>query len=213
MSTRADQRTTPRSQPATALGLRIKSGWASAVVLELGRAGPIVVHSRRLELADPDTPESYQPYHAGTGKAQLDQRVIARLIGLIERCARDRIAELVAECREREFEPRCAAIVRPSSTDPATIMNPHIRIHALEGQLFPRIAYEALAASGIALTAVLEADLWDTAPTKLGIAPATVRTTITGLGKAIAGPWRADQKTAALAAWTLLAGRPRPRRS
>ena len=83
-----------------------------------------------------------------------------------------------------------------------------MRIHALEGQLFPRIAANAVAASGIAVTAMLESALWPGAANRLRITPTELKARVTELGRSVAGGWRAEQKTAALAAWMLLVDRP-----
>src|SRR5262249_17975596 len=117
------------------------------------------------------------------------------------------IADLVDECRSLAPALRGAAVVRTSATDPAKIGNPHVRIHALEGQLFPRVAADALHASGIAVTAMLEADLWPGAAKRLGVGPPALKGQVAALGGAVGGGWRAEQKTAALAAWMLLVDR------
>jgi hypothetical protein len=190
-----------------ALGFRVKSGWAAAVLVRLVDGLPTVLCSRRVELADPDTPRSYQPYHAAAGTAETDETKIARMTALIERTAERTIAHFVHECRNLAPKPQGAAVVRTSATDPSRIGNPHVRIHALEGQLFPRIAATALGASGIAVTPMLEGDLWAGAAQTLGLGPAALRNRLVELGRGVAGGWRAEQKTAALAAWMLLVDR------
>jgi hypothetical protein len=176
------------------------------VLVELADGRPAVLHSRRVELADPETPRSYQPYHAAAGTAETDEAKIARMTALIERIAARSIADFVDECRSLAPKPRGAAIVRTSATDPSKIGNPHVRIHALEGQLFPRVAATAVTASGIAVTPMLERDLWTGAAARLGLGPAALKSRMTDVGRGVAGGWRAEQKTAALAAWMLLAG-------
>jgi hypothetical protein len=199
----------PKQRDASeiAIGLRVKSGWAAAVLVQVAGGRPTVLCSRRVELADPGTPRSYQPYHAATGQAETDEAKIERLISLVERTAARTIAELVDECRALGPEPRGAAVVRTSATDPSKIGNPHVRIHALEGQLFPRVAADALSASGIAPTGILESALWSAAEKQLGIGPAALKARIAELGHGVTGGWRSEQKTAALAAWMLLTER------
>src|SRR5438046_3000435 len=92
-----------------AVGFRVKSGWATAVLLVGPARAPRVADRRVIELSDPAVPTSRQPYHA--------------------------------------------------------VMDVATALHRSESQL---------------------------------------RRAVTELGRAIDGPWRADEKTAALAAWMTL---------
>jgi len=170
------------------LGVRVKSGWASAVLVGCPAGEPVVLDSRRLELADPATPATTQPYHAARGTAQLDQAVIATLIEQIERSAAHSIGEALAAYRAAGLTPRGAAVIGTSDRDPETITNPHIRVHALEGRLFRRVVTEALTGAGIPTTYLLEQDLG------AGAVPSNP-------GQ---GPWRSEQKSAARGACLLL---------
>jgi hypothetical protein len=186
------------------LGVRVKSGWAAVVLLGGSARAPLLLDSSRVELADPKTPASLQPYHAGTGTAQTDQRAIERLIALVERCAERNLGVLIRRYRTAGQLPTRAAVVGTSSIDPTKITNPHIRIHALEGQLFRRVAREALTACGLPCTTVLEKELAANAPRSLVRPSATIRREVKLLGASATGPWRSEQKSAALAAWVLL---------
>ena len=55
---------------AVALGLRVKSGWAAAVLLTGTARSPQLCDVRRIELSDPQDPETRQPYHAAMGKLE-----------------------------------------------------------------------------------------------------------------------------------------------
>jgi hypothetical protein len=190
--------------PAT-LGVRVKSGWAAVVLIGGSARAPVVLDSRRIELADAAIPESVQPYHAGFGHAQRDQRTVGRLVRLVERCARESIRSLVGEYEKSGYALLAAAVVGTSRTDPATIGNPHIRIHALEGRLFRRVVEEGLAASRVPCTPCLESEIYAEAPRLLRRTAPDIRRELTMLGRETAGAWRAEQKSAALAAWLTLA--------
>jgi len=183
------------------LGVRVKSGWAAIVLVGGTRAAPVVLDTRRLALADPATPASTQPHHAKTGTPQTDARVLRRLIALVERCARTNAAAVLEEYRTAGHVPRLAMVVGTSDTDPATITNPHIRIHALEGRLFRRVAVAAFDHAGVRTKEVLERELVRRAPDGLSRSWAGVTEQLTRLRPAGAGPWRQEQKLAALAAW------------
>src|SRR6266536_931849 len=66
-----------KPQPA-ALGFRVKSGWAAAVLLTGPAHSPQLCDVRRIELSDPRLPETRQPYHAAMGKLETDTSKINR---------------------------------------------------------------------------------------------------------------------------------------
>jgi hypothetical protein len=188
-----------------ALGFTVKSGWACAVLLSLRGGEPQLVDSRRVELSDSEVPDARQPYHDGFGTARASGPSLDALVSSVERFGRESVARLVGEHRSNGHVPSGAGIVVGSLADPAGIANDHIRIHALEGRLFRRTVEEAVRALGLPSTVYRERDLRATAAAKLGRTEAAVLKTITALGRFADGPWRAEQKAAALAAWLFLA--------
>jgi hypothetical protein len=182
----------------------VKSGWAAIVLVGGTRSAPLVLDSRRLELSDPATPATLQPHHAAVGTAQTDARVVRRLVGVIEQCARSNATRVLVEYRTAGQVPGIAVVVGTSETDPGSITNPHIRIHALEGQLFRRVAAEALADAGVPTTTVLERRILAEAPTMLGESAAAIGKQLAMLRPGMGGPWRLEQKMAALAGWLQL---------
>jgi hypothetical protein len=196
--------TTRRDPEPCALGLRIKSGRAVAVVLAGGAAAPVVIVRADVDLSDPQVEATKQPYHAGMGKAQQDPSVIARLVDIIERRARQSIDRLLADERLRRHTCRSAGLVVGSTINPETVGNPHIRAHASEGRLFRTVVEEALRSHRVACTVLVEKTLRPSAAKKLDRSPAAVGRTLDSLGQGLGAPWRADEKAAALAAWILL---------
>jgi hypothetical protein len=188
-----------------ALGFTVKSGWACAVLLSLSGGEPQIVDSRRIELSDPEAPDARQPYHDGFGTARASGPSLDALVSSVERFGRESVTRLVGEHRANGHQPRGAGIVVGSLSDPAGIANDHIRIHALEGRLFRSAVEEAIRTLGIPCTVYRERDLRAVAATKLEQTEAAVLKTITALGKSVDGPWRAEQKAAALAAWLVVA--------
>ncbi len=193
--------------PPIALGFRVKSGWAAAVVLGGPPSAPTILEARRVELSDPDTPATVQPYHAGAGEAQTNERTVARLIRLIEQCADRSIMELVKRHRGSGERVVGAGVVGTSVTDPASIANPHIRAHALEGRLFRTVVEEALTRRGVKTIFMLEQGLLAEGARALKKPGAALKGELTAMGRQVGGPWRSDQKSAALAAWLVLAAR------
>ncbi|MGH7534593.1 MAG: hypothetical protein ACREMG_03305 [Gemmatimonadales bacterium] len=95
-------------------------------------------------------------------------------------------------------------IVIASATDPDRITNPHIRAHASEGRLFRTVVEQAAAHCDLGSRTLLERELLAGAAEALGKSAADLRRAVTVLGRSLGGPWRADEKAAALAAWLLL---------
>src|SRR5438874_7040052 len=121
-----------------AVGFTVKSGWACAVLLTGSADAPEVVDCRRIELSDPDVPESRQPYHDGFGTARAEGRELTRLVTSVERFGRKSVTGLIRGYTDGH-RLRGVGVVVGSLIDPEKLGNSHVRIHALEGQLFRRV--------------------------------------------------------------------------
>lgn len=196
-----------------AVGCRVKSGWGVAVLLGGPVDAPQVLDRRRLELSDPAVPESVQPYHAGFGTEQTDTAAVARLVRLVTRCAQRSVSDAVRGWRAAGHRPRRIGIVVTSTVDPASIANQHIRAHASEGRLFRTVVEQAARRHRLQPSIVLEQGLLAEAVRHLRRTPARIRQAVAELGRGIGGSWRAEDKSAALAAWLLLGRGPRSSRS
>lgn len=185
-----------------AIGFRVKSGWAMAVLLASSGGGLRVVDRRRVQLADPNVPDSAQPYHVALELPKAAAaRALERLLKSTKRFANRAIADLVKDCQSRGYKLRSAGIVVGSDADPAAIKNDHIRAHAEEGRLFRVVIEEPLRELGLNVTITPEKRLYEAASSLLGIEEARLKSEVTLLGKAVSGGWRAEEKAAALAAW------------
>ena len=188
-----------------ALGVTVKSGWACAVLVIRSDAGLRVADSRRVELSDPAVADSRQPYHAGFATARASGPVLSKLIAAVRRYGRQSVGTLIRHYRADGHSLKGAGIVVGSLIDPSRIANDHIRIHALEGQLFRGVVEDAAARHRLPHVLWRERDLYPQAVTTLKQPETAVRAAIAGLGRDVEGPWRAEQKAAALAAWMVLA--------
>jgi len=192
-----------------AIGLRVKSGYAIAVVLGGPASDPEPVARRVVELSDPNVPETRQPHHDGRGVEMEDRREIARRTKIIERCAKASVAALLqawsaTASAERSHGTLRAALVVGSVIDPETIGNPHIRAHAYEGRLFRTVLEEALAARGVTCDVIVEKQLAARAAAALKQPDGRITRALSAFGKTLGSPWRADEKAAATAAWIAL---------
>jgi hypothetical protein len=183
-----------------ALGFRAKSGWAVVVLLSGATASPRLCDNHVVDLSDPRLPETRQPYHAALGKLETDAKKIKRRTDTVQGVTNQSITKLLADYRRKGYAITHASVVVGSQLDPATIANPHVRAHALEGQLFRSTIERALNEHGIRTTAFLERDAYDKAATQLTKSSVDVQRAIQSLGRVTGGPWRAEQKFAALGA-------------
>lgn len=189
----------------SALGFTIKSGWACAVVLDGSGKTPQLVTSRRIELSDPADAQGRQPYHAGTGTARKPGPQLEKLIASVEQFGRRSVDAFIREHEKAGREFTGAGIVVGSLIDPAQIANDHIRIHALEGQLFRGIVKAAADRREVASFIWRERDIYGSAANQLRRSESAVRQAVAEFGRSVEGPWRAEHKAAALAAWLVIA--------
>ena len=199
----SDAMTKPR---AAALGLRVKSGWTAAVLLTGTVRSPQLCDVRRIELSDPQHPETRQPYHAAMGKLERDARKINQRVDVVRGIAQQSIATLLAGYRRQNLRIRRAALVVGSQIDPDSIANPHIRAHAFEGRLFRSVLEESLRAHRIRANILIERHAYAHAVEELKQTNENVRRKIQDFGREMETPWRAEQKLAAVAAWLALSG-------
>ena len=188
-----------------AVGFRVKSGWATAVLLVGPVQAPQALGRRAVELADPDVPGSKQPYHAAAGMLESDQAKIRQRTKVIERAATRSVTDLLKDFRATGYSLRGAGLVVGSQIDPTSIQNPHIRAHASEGRLFRTVLEGALQAHGLPCSVVVEREAYTKVAAVMGRSADDLKRAVSGLGRALGGPWRADEKLAALAAWMVLA--------
>ena len=187
-----------------ALGLRVKSGWAAVVLLTGPIGSPALRDNRVIDLSDPQFPETRQPYHAAIGQLEMDTTETSRRTDIVRRVTKHSVAKLLADYRRKDYAITRSSLVVGSQLDPATIANPHIRAHALEGQLFCSTLEDALHAHGIRTAILLERDAYVRAAARLKKSSIHLRQTIQNLRRFAEGQWRAEQKLAAVGAWIAL---------
>lgn len=194
-----------------AVGLRVHSGWAAAVVVAGTLDEPVVLDRRRLVLADESTLEgSKQPYHAMEGRAA------AETVTMQARFVADARARAGEELRKVEETARaagtsvaaCRLLVASGRALPElrAILASHALIHTADGVHFRDALAAAAGALGWTLSKIRERDVEARAAEESGVPPERLRSRIAALGKELGPPWTADQKLAALAGWLALAG-------
>ncbi len=196
-----------RVNDAVALGVRVKTGRASAVVLAASPDGCELVGRRELLLCDRALPESRFPFHAVLEKdGDEAKELLERLTALVRTAAQASVQELVGELSARGTAPRGAGIVVSSLTDPAAVRSGHMHAHAAEGQLFRDAVAEALRQVDLPFFTCVEKDVQARATAALGVRREVLSARLSALRKQAGAPWRAEEKAAALAAWIALRG-------
>lgn len=200
-----------------AIGFRVRTGYATAVLLAGPVASPRVLTRRRVDLCDMDDPDARQPYHVVT---EQDERRGMALVRRAETRARTAAARevglLMRQAAKEQLVVGALGLVGGSDVDPATILHPHIRAHAMEGRLYGESVEASAAAHGLKARVLVERDAYGAASLVLGRSPMALRSATSGLGHPMGRPWGAQEKMAALAAWVSLAAlrqraRARPR--
>jgi hypothetical protein len=183
-----------------ALGFRVKSGWAAGVLLAGSADSPQLLGRQVIQLCDPAVPESKQPYHAKMGTLQTDDAKIERLKQVIVKVSQNSVNAWLKDLQQ-DGKIQRAGLVVGSDIDPSKIANPHIRAHALEGRLFRTVLQESLEGQGVSCAIFVERKVYEQAAGILKRSEKDLKQSLTQLGRSGNGPWRGDDKLAALAAW------------
>ena len=192
--------------PQLAIGFRVKTGRATAVVMIGPASAPRVLSRKSLQLWDPAIPESHQPWHADFELPPDESaRIVPIALKAVERVALSALRNLVDEVRSAHGSIVGIALVAGSSTDPESIHNPHMRAHAREGQLFPQSLAAAAKTLRIPAVTLVESQVFTTAAAKLAKSPVAIKLAVTEMGRDVGKPWSAEEKAAAAAAWITLA--------
>jgi len=178
------------------------------VVLGGSAAAPELLARSRVQLIDDQDPESKQPYHAveflcveeATGRLDGYMAVATRL-------ARDAIRDQSEQLQGRGILVRSVGIIDSSSRKlvslPA-ILASHALIHAADGDHFRNALFVAAEQCGLPVCRVPARTLEAHAGGHLRRPVNKILATVDKLGLGKGPPWGADQKKAALLAWTLL---------
>lgn len=197
--------------PRCALGFAPHSGWAAVVAIGGTPSNPRVLARERIELSDAALAGSRQPYHAIESLAL--EEAAARLSVLeasAAALATAAIRVLIETARTGGVEPRAAGILDSSGRSGASleaILASHALIHTADGNHFREAIARACAALVLPVTRIRARDLPAQAAAALRRTPRSLTAEVARLGRELAPPWGADQKSAALLGWLLLARR------
>lgn len=191
------------------LGFAPHSGWAAVVVIGGTPADPLVLARERLELTDAALRGANQPYHAIEGLPIA--RAAARLASFKAsalRLAAAGVRTLVLTARAAGVEAAAAGMLDAAGRDGGSleaILASHALIHSADGNHFREALSAACAQQQLPCARIRRRDLAAEAARALKRTPAELTAAVARLGRGVGAPWGADQKSAALVAWLLLA--------
>jgi hypothetical protein len=183
-----------------AIGLRLHSGWASAVAIVYGRA-PRLVTRRRLILCK--LSHAKQPYHAAENMDLAEAGdFIARCRAATLALAAKELTALRRDVAEHAFAGVGLAASRAKPLpDLAHILRSHALIHAAEGAFYRDALMETAGKAGVRIAAINRNTASDLLTTSRDL-----RGAMEEMGKLAGPPWTVDEKLASLAALSLLPG-------
>jgi hypothetical protein len=193
-----------------AVGFRVHSGWAAAVVLCGPVDAPVVVDRRKIQLVKIYSYAYRQPYHTAERMPRQDGiKFIRGVQSEAKRLATASLRLLQAELAEGGFKIVRSALLLASGRalpELEKILASHALIHSADGELFRDSLRAACGTCEVPVEGIREKELLAPASSKaLGVQHATLKRRIAALGKALGPPWSQDEKFAALAAWLTLA--------
>ncbi|HEX3951315.1 MAG TPA: hypothetical protein VHW95_15780 [Steroidobacteraceae bacterium] len=196
------------SAQTAALGFSVHSGWAAMVVLGGTPAAPRVLDRSRVSLIDDRDPEAKQPYHAV--EFLCVEEATGRLdgyLGVATRMARTSMHAQAEKLGKLGVAVQAVGILESASRKHvalSSILASHALIHAAEGDLFRNALSAAAEQLRIEVCRLQTRALEEHAMQCLQLPRKRLLDTVNGLGREVGPPWGADQKKAALLAWTLL---------
>ena len=184
-----------------AIGLRVKTGRAIAVVVRGPADSPHLIKRTELILHDPRVPATFQPYHEVMDLPWNESLVkVKPFIGAIEKVATKALSDLIRELQSEGLKVIGVGIAGSADRDLSKIGSFHIRAHAAEGLLFRQVLEFAARANRLPHRTFIEKTLTTQAISELGVTVAKLNSSLTTLGRTLGPPWRSDQRVAATVA-------------
>jgi hypothetical protein len=196
---------------SAAIGIRVHSGWGALVAITGHKGAEEVLERRKVVIIDPGAAGVTQPYHyVEEMKLDAAERHLARCASASGRLASEALAQIVKDLQHRGFRLVGSAILLSSARplpDLDEVLSSHALIHTAEGEFFRQAFRQALEHLEIPVTGIRERELDDCARKAFGRAATPLQQRIEAMGRALGPPWTQDEKTAALAAAIVLAGK------
>ncbi len=203
-----------------AIGISAHLGWAATATVVLGRSGPQVLRSDRLEIARPGDRQALEPFHVAGGFHGLDRvprpadpkRSLAQGLRRQRRTTTRVLGKLAQELEAGGYRLAFAGLLTSrgrAAEDLEKAIGSHTQIHIEEGLAVRESFRLALVGLGAEVVPLDSKSLWADAPEALGLSASDIRSRLRAQRPLNEGAWRKEEQSAALAAW--LAARRRSR--
>src|SRR5437879_532332 len=170
-----------------AIGFRAHSGWAAMVAVTGTAGSPTVIERRRIDLIDPDDKEAKFPFHVAAEMALKDgEKLIRRHTANARTRARQELSDIAKRLSQQGFEVAGCGVVLGSGRplpELSKTLKSHAMIHAAAGVLFRKALIKGAEDCGLAVSGVIEKDLFDQASKRLRLDTATLQAHLAGIGK------------------------------
>ena len=194
---------------SAAIGVRVHSGWGALVAVSGAGADAEILARERITIIDAKMPGAFQPYHFVENFALPKAEAhIAKCAALSRTLAVAALRPILDDLKSRGYGVEGCAILQGSGRPlPALpqILAAHPLIHTAEGVFFRGIFQEAFEQLELRVGGFRERDLDEQSTAILGRKAPALRKKIAAMGKKLGPPWTTDQKSAALAAFLVLA--------
>lgn len=191
-----------------AVGFRVHSGWAAAVVVCGPLDTPVVIDRRKIQLVKTFSYTFRQPYHTAEKMERPDTAKFIRDVQTEAKgLAVSSLRSLQSDLAAGEIKLVRGALLLASGRvlpELDKILASHALIHTADGELFRESLRAACSRCDIPVEGIREKELLATASKVLGVQAAALARRVTALGKSLGPPWSQDEKFAALAAWLTL---------
>jgi hypothetical protein len=195
------------ARPAV-IGAAIHSGWAAIVALGGEPTDPQILLRSRIEMVNEHDPGAKQPYHC-VESMELEsarQRLDAYTASAQSR-AGFALDAIQRDLESRDYQLGALGLLDSSGRTGeglAIILASHTLIHTADGNHFRTALAAAAQARGLRVHRVNAKTLDGYARAHLSLAADAIDRTLASFRDQVRAPWGADQKKAALLAWTLL---------
>jgi|SRR5262245_24197546 len=192
-----------------ALGFKVHTGWAAAVVAAGPLSSPKVVDRQRVALTESEGEQSAAVYHAASELAlPAAEKLVRAAADSARRRARTAIDSMISELRAKGYELVASGIVLGGGRLPSSleaILRSHPLVHTAEGELYRQALIAASETCNLRICGISGRELYEKVASALGIDPERLRAQLGEAGKAAGKPWAQDQKEALAVALSALA--------
>jgi hypothetical protein len=185
-----------------ALGFRVHTGWAAAIVIAMPAGSPEALDRRRLDLTSPGMP--VQVFHASRSLDPDEaNQLVEQASGAAWAVAREAVSTFVNELRTAGHELVGSGVILGTGFNFTDSLS-HAGAHAAEGGMYRQAIIQASETCGLTVLGIPERDLFTRASVLLKLPVDSIHQRLKDLGRPLGAPWGQDQKAATLAAWLAL---------